>query len=124
MLSWPKAEEFVRSNKDGADSLFLWLSFNAPHEPAPYERQDRNKFTDAPLPKPPSFNEEDVSDKPSWVKQRPLLNGEQIKSHTAFYRDRLRSLQTVDRAVGRLVEALADTGRLDNTYLVFWTDNG
>lgn len=35
---------------------------------------------------------------------------------TAVYRDRLRSLQTADRAVGRLLDALADTGRLENAY--------
>jgi N-acetylglucosamine-6-sulfatase len=119
-----KAERFVRGNEDMPAPLFLWLSFNAPHAPAPYTLQDRNKFSGTPLPEPPSFNESDVSDKPAWVRRRSLLTRKQIRNHTAFYRDRLRSLQTVDRAVGSLLEALADTGRLDNTYLVFWTDNG
>jgi N-acetylglucosamine-6-sulfatase len=119
-----KAEKFIQDNKNSPAPLFLWLSFSAPHGPAFYLRQDRNKFSDTPLPKSPSFNEKDVSDKPSWVKSQPLLTTEQIESLTIFYRNQLRSLQTVDRAVGRLVDALADTGRLDNTYLVFWTDNG
>ena len=119
-----KAEEFVRANKHSSAPLFLWLSFNAPHEPALYARQYRNRFSGVPLPKPPSFNEDDVSDKPAWVKSRSLLTAREISDLTAFYRDRLRSLQTVDRAVGRLVGALADTGRLDDTYIVFWTDNG
>jgi N-acetylglucosamine-6-sulfatase len=86
--------------------------------------KDRNKFDDKHLLRPPSFNERDVSDKPSWVRSKPLLTREQIRNHRPFYQDRLRSLQTVDRAVGRLIDALADTGRLDNTYVVFWTDNG
>jgi N-acetylglucosamine-6-sulfatase len=85
---------------------------------------DRNKFDDTSLPRPPSFNEEDVSDKPAWVRSKPQLTREQIRKHRLFYRDRLRSLQAVDRAVGRLIGALAATGRLDNTYLVFWSDNG
>jgi N-acetylglucosamine-6-sulfatase len=119
-----KAERFVRGNRDTPAPLFLWLSFNAPHEPAPYTLQDRNKFSGVSLPQPPSFNESDVSDKPAWVRRRSLLTRKQLRNHTAFYRDRLRSLQTVDRAVGSILEALADTGRLDNTYVVFWTDNG
>jgi arylsulfatase A-like enzyme len=119
-----KAVSFVRSNEGSAAPLFLWLAFSAPHEPAPYMDRDRNKFDDKHLPKPPSFNEKDVSDKPSWVRRKPLLTRKEIKNHTRFYRGRLRSLQTVDRAVGRLIDALADTGRLNSTYIVFWTDNG
>lgn len=119
-----KAEEFIRANRGNAAPLFLWLAFNAPHEPAPYMHQDRNKFSGLALPRSPSFNEKNVSDKPTWVKRRDLLGRKQIKSMRGFYQDRLRSLQEVDRGVGRLIDALADTGRLDNTYLVFWTDNG
>jgi N-acetylglucosamine-6-sulfatase len=119
-----KAVSFVRANEGSAAPLFLWLAFGAPHEPAPYMDRDRNKFDDKHLPKPPSFNEEDVSDKPSWVRRKSLLTSKEITNHTRFYRGRLRSLQTVDRAVSRLIDALADTGRLDNTYVVFWTDNG
>lgn len=65
-----KAEGFVRANKDNSNPLFLWLSFNAPHKPAPYMQQDRNKFADAPLPSTPSFDEIDVSDKPAWVRKQ------------------------------------------------------
>lgn len=79
-----KAETFVRDNKGNSAPLFLWLSFNAPHEPAPYMRQYRNKFSNTPLPKPPSFNEQDVSDKPAWVRRKPLLSPRQIKKHTVF----------------------------------------
>ena len=37
---------------------------------------------------------------------------------------RLQSLQAVDRAVGSLVETLDDEGILDDTYIVFTSDNG
>ena len=36
----------------------------------------------------------------------------------------LRSLLAVDEAVGRVVDVLADTGRLRNTVIVFTSDNG
>lgn len=118
------AVRFVRAREDNPAPLFLWLSFNAPHNPAHYMNVDAEMFVDAPLPRPPSFDEENVSDKPAWVRERPPFTPEQIADMEALHRDRLRSLQMVDRAVGRLVETLADTGRLENTYIFFWTDNG
>jgi arylsulfatase A-like enzyme len=36
----------------------------------------------------------------------------------------VRTLQSVDVKVGRIVAALSDTGRLDNTIIVFMSDNG
>jgi N-acetylglucosamine-6-sulfatase len=119
-----KAEGFVRSSRSSSQPLFLWLSLNAPHDPAPYMRQDRNMFSNRPLPKPPSFDEPDVSDKPAWVKRQPRISPKRERDLRKLYLDRLRSLQTADRAVGRLVDALDDTGRLENTYFVYFTDNG
>ena len=41
-----------------------------------------------------------------------------------LYRKRIRSLQAVDRGVARLVHTLRATKQLDNTYIVFASDNG
>ena len=123
-----KAERFVRNSVAGGEPFFLWLSFGAPHQykngPPLSQRQDADRFWDVPLPRPPSFNEADVSDKPPWLSAAPGLTGEQVKGMTIEHRGRLRSLQIVDRAVRDLTEALAEAGELDNTYIVFTTDNG
>jgi N-acetylglucosamine-6-sulfatase len=119
-----KAEEFIRSSKGSPQPIFLWLSLNAPHDPAPYMHQDRNKFSSLPLPKPPSFDEADVSDKPSWVRQKPRLSPKRERHTRSLYHKRLRSLQAADRAVGRIIDALTDTQRLENTYIFYFTDNG
>jgi N-acetylglucosamine-6-sulfatase len=79
-------------------------------------------FDNEPLPHPPSFNEEDVSDKPSFIRNRPLISPEQ--ELTASRRGRLGSLLAVDDLVDRVVDALADTGVLNNTVLIFTSDNG
>lgn len=120
-----KAEEFVRSNGD--DPFFLYLALGAPHQdrgglPA-HARADQDRFRRAPLPRPPSFNEADVSDKPPWMRG-PRLNGGQIRRMEEEHRGRLRSLQTVDRTVARFTQALSETGELDNTYIIYATDNG
>jgi arylsulfatase A-like enzyme len=42
----------------------------------------------------------------------------------ALYRNRLRSLQSVDDMIGDLTNTLRQSGRLDNTYFIFTSDNG
>ena len=117
------AERFVRDTAGGAP-FFMYLAPNAPHEPAYYAPRHAHMFTDTPLPKPPSFNERDVSDKPQWVKDESSLSSTEVHNLTTFYRDRLRALQSVDEMVGRMVQTLRDTGELSNTYIVLTSDQG
>jgi hypothetical protein len=65
-----------------------------------------------------------VSGKPDFIKSRPLLTAGQISSIDEDYRNRLRTLQAVDEAVADMLDALAATGRLSNTYVFFSSDNG
>ncbi|WP_224279403.1 sulfatase family protein [Nocardioides lacusdianchii] len=89
----------------------------------PAEPQDRDLFTDE---RPsafdsPAFDEADVSDQPAYLRRlAPVSREEVARENTA----RLRSLQSVDRAVGSLVQTLEEQGVLDDTYVVFTSDNG
>jgi N-acetylglucosamine-6-sulfatase len=118
-----KAARFLRNTAGGAP-FFLYLSTNAPHTPAYVPNRHQGMFSDLPLPKPPSFDEADVSDKPAWVREKPRLTQDRVDYVRELYRKRLRSLQSVDEMVGRLVNVLRDTGELSNTYIVFTSDNG
>jgi len=127
----------IDSAKDDPRPLFMWLSYFAPHYGGPREPNDpadlpttvaaprhRGKFLNVPLPRPPSFNEADVSDKPVAMQNRPLLGEGNIASLTSSYRQRLQSLLAVDEGVAKVVGALKKTGRLDNTLIIFTSDNG
>lgn len=81
-------------------------------------------FETAELPTPPSFNEEDVSDKPSFVSSLPPLNPAQLAELERQHRCRLASLPPVDEGVRRIVDALGQVGELDNTAIAFVSDNG
>jgi N-acetylglucosamine-6-sulfatase len=119
------AVDFIRRTTAGDErSFFMYLSPNAPHDPAYYAPRHASMFSDESLPRPPSFNEEDVSDKPKWVQDKSILSSTEVQELTRLYRDRLRALQSVDEMVGRLVNALQDTGELSNTYIVLTSDNG
>lgn len=69
----------------------------------------------------PSYNEADVSDKPAWIQRLPKASNTAMQS---LFHARIRSLRSVDDAVGRIVTALDRTGELANTYIIFTSDNG
>ena len=119
-----KATNYVRREKSGDPPFFMWVGTQAPHAPATPAPRYANAFPDASLPQPPSFDEENVSDKPSWIRDNPPLSQEQISSMEGLYRKRLQSMLSVDDMVGELVKALKASGELDNTYIFFTSDNG
>ncbi len=119
-----EAEAFVRAREVGARPWFLVVATNAPHEPAHAAERHRDLFRKAQMPKPPSFNEKDVSDKPTWIRRKPRLGPEGVVKAVALWRQRQRALQSVDDLVGNLVGALADTKQLSDTYVVYTSDNG
>jgi N-acetylglucosamine-6-sulfatase len=119
-----KAVGNVRRAADESSPFFMWLGTSAPHAPATPAPRHEGAFPDARLPRPPSFDEEDVSDKPDWVRDNAPLDQKQIAAMEALYRKRMQSMLSVDGMIGRLVNALKETGELDNTYFFFTSDNG
>ena len=69
----------------------------------------------------PSFNEADMRDKEMIVRGRSKLPRTEM---TTLNLARIRSLLSVDDAVKHLMDTLRETGELDNTYIVFTSDNG
>jgi len=108
-----------------ADSPFLmWIGTKAPHQPAtPAPRHDHT-YPDLTLPHPPNFDEEDVSDKPDWIRDNPRLGPEQKAYMQELHRKRLQSMLAVDDMVGDLIKSLRESGELENTYVFFTSDNG
>jgi N-acetylglucosamine-6-sulfatase len=97
---------------------------NVPNGPATPAPRHKGMFAGAQAPRPPSFNEGDVSDKPDAISSLPLLTAAQITAIDSEYQTRLEALQSVDEAVESIVNSLATHGQLENTYLVFTSDNG
>ncbi|MCB0827884.1 MAG: sulfatase [Solirubrobacterales bacterium] len=123
----------VKELRRRSDSpFFLQIDYQAPHGdvrkpkgPQPATRH-RGSAARTPLPKPPSFNEVDFSDKPKSIQAAApqRLGGAQVSNLTGYYRRYLESLRSVDDGVGEIVKALKKTGRLNNTYIFFLSDHG
>jgi N-acetylglucosamine-6-sulfatase len=124
-----KVIAFIEARGRGAPPFFIYLSGPAPHcdcmgngpaTPAP--RHD-GAFAGFSAPRPPSFNEADLADKPQ-VEQGLLLTEDQIVELDHEYRTRIASLLAVDESIERIIEVLAARGELENTYIFFTSDNG
>jgi N-acetylglucosamine-6-sulfatase len=108
----------------GADPLFMFVAYNAPHLPARPAPRDSGQFRNRPLPRALSFNEANVSDKPRFIRSLPRFSAREVRKITGWYRDRVESLLAVDDGVERVIGALRRGGMLDDTYLLFISDNG
>ncbi|CAN5325035.1 hypothetical protein BH20ACT24_BH20ACT24_16250 [soil metagenome] len=117
------ATAFVRNTAE-VKPLFLYFAPFAPHEPATPAPRHADAFTDLRRWRPPSYNELDASDKPAYIRGLPTLTRTERLALDAFRRDQYRSLLAVDEAIGQILDALEETGRLSNTLLVFTSDNG
>jgi arylsulfatase A-like enzyme len=96
----------------------------APHYPTTPYPGDLDKYTNLAPYRPPSFNEADVSDKTLWTQQTPLLDDATINEIDKYRRDQILTLLPLDRAIVTLLSRLKTKGELDNTVVIFISDNG
>ncbi|ROO86524.1 arylsulfatase A-like enzyme [Actinocorallia herbida] len=113
------ARAFIRK---GATDPRPWFAYVAPYGAhAPFTPEE--KYEDLKVPGwagRPSVTEKDKSDKPPYLREAhaSLSRGRTIR------RGQLRTLRSVDDAVGALHDELKATGQLDNTLVIFIGDNG
>jgi N-acetylglucosamine-6-sulfatase len=113
-----RAVSLIRSAPAGKP-LFAWIAPFASHSPtAPAPRHVGLPCSSGRW-EPPSWNEADVSDKPAYVQNQPLLErGPGARAGIC------RTLLAVDDLVGRVRDELVATGRFANTLFVYTSDNG
>ena len=131
-------QRLVQRQKKARRPFFIWWAPASPHredvattlmgrpgpDPRPPERYEQLSQS-FQMPRPPSFNESDVSDKPSVVTSKtPPLTDEEIAQLQLDYEGRGGSMRAVDDWVGRLVKTLRRTHQLRNTVILFTSDNG
>lgn len=119
-----QARAFITDAVDNRAPFFLYFAPYAPHKPATPAPRHSKLFAGIKAPRTPSFDEANVKDKPAAISSRPRLSKAQIAELDRLYRLRLQSLQAVDEAVAGLVALLQEKGQLDNTYILFTSDNG
>ncbi|AIY13484.1 sulfatase-like hydrolase/transferase [Cellulophaga baltica] len=120
---------FINTAKSSEKPFFIYLAFNAPHDPrqAPQEYQDLYAVENMTVPK---------SYMPEYTYRHAIANGDNlrdealapfprtalaVKTHKKEY---YASISHVDAQIGKIIEALKNSGKMDNTYIIFTADHG
>jgi arylsulfatase A-like enzyme len=119
-----ETQSFLDASVGEGKPFFAYVAPKPPHEPATPAPRNANAFDGEKAPRLPSFNESAVSDKPPSVRSLPLLSPTQIAQIDTLHERRVESLQSVDELVEAVLNKLQNVGALDNTYVVFTSDNG
>jgi N-acetylglucosamine-6-sulfatase len=114
------ATDFVSTAEE---PFFLYSTPSAPHGGASPPPCDQGLYTDFTW-RGDGFNEDDVSDKPSWVASLDFLTNEEVRTLDSSVRNSLRTLPSIDRQIGAILDSLEARGVLDHTLFVFASDNG
>ena len=116
--------DFVDQAAKKLRPFFLFFAPNAPHDPATPAIEDEGLYPDLPLHRPPSYNEEDFSDKPASITHKKRLTDESKERIDKFRRDQILTLVSLDRAIEAIINKLDEEGELDNTVIIYLSDNG
>jgi N-acetylglucosamine-6-sulfatase len=131
-----KALGFLRQGGAGSGPSFAWLAYNAPHvtkldsgpckgrNPTPPGRAAYRRFEHLRLPRPHSFNERDVSDKPLEIRSQRRMRRADIHEVKVRWRCALAAMREVDVEIGRMMRALRREHELRRTIVVYASDNG
>lgn len=119
-----KAVQVIADVAPAEQPFFMQISPRAPHGPVEPASWYLDAFPDVALPDHVAMNEADVSDKPNWVQVLPQMSEQDMADLAADFRARLQSLLSVDDLVAGVVAELEQQGVLENTYILFSSDNG
>ena len=143
-----RAVNFIRSSARSSKPFYMQYAPPAPHrEDVPEQVGYRgvnprvptrytNLVKNLSAPRSaPSFDEADISDKPAWFQSKFTSRLGDIPANGTFghpsltmldnyYKGRYGALKSVDDGIGRIINTLKATGKLDNTLIIFTSDNG
>ncbi|HET7053829.1 MAG TPA: sulfatase [Solirubrobacterales bacterium] len=130
VFDWMAREEIQATPPE--QPFYMQVDYTAPHgdfrKPAGPEPPPRyyNWFKGAKLPhdRLEGFDEGNVSDKPAFLREAEHLTPAIKHTYKVYYDKQLESLRGIDDGVKEIIGTLAETGRLQNTYVLFISDNG
>lgn len=115
---------FIDESVETGRPFFVMFTPSAPHDPHVPADRHQGSFDAAPAWIPPSSFEDDVSDKPRWIRSLSGFSPELFEAVMTKRARELETLQAVDEFVDRLMDRLAAHGIADDTVVILTSDNG
>ncbi len=120
------AVEFLSKKEDSDKPFFMYVAFNAPHDP----RQAPKKFVDM-------YPSKKIAIPENYLPEHPFDNGAikirdevlapfpRTKEIVQVHRSEYYAIIThMDKEIGRILKALKKSGQAENTYVIFTADHG
>lgn len=129
------ALKFVKAPR--TKPFLLYLAHKAVHGPFTPAERHKDLYSDATLKTVPSLADS-LEGKPALTRELPeaekksntpkskkeKARAESKAAQGGPWRNQLRALAAIDEGVGQLLKTLEETKQLDNTFIVFTSDNG
>lgn len=123
------AETFIGEAQNNAAPFFMYLAFNAPHDPRQAPQPFVNQYKQEEIPVPQNW----LPEYP-WMVEigcgRPLRDealGPYPRTEYAIQKniqEYYASITHLDEQVGAILDALEQAGKMENTYIFFTADHG
>jgi N-acetylglucosamine-6-sulfatase len=123
------ALEWLGSRK-GDKPFMLYLSHKGVHADFVPADRHKDKAKNQPFVAPLTMNPDNVKDAPMWVRnQRNSWHGVDFPYHSdlnieEYFKRYAETLRSVDDSVGRVMDWLKQSGKLDETLVIYMGDNG
>ena len=116
-----RGQQFIATSAAQRKPFFMMFAPTATHTPWKASPAREGMYASEPVVRSPSFNEADASDKPLYIRKRPMRDGAAMD---ASRRKEWEAARSTDDALQRLDSALETAGVKDSTVVIYMTDNG
>lgn len=129
LVNQQKALNILDTIGKAGEQFFMMVAPVAPHAQIakssfpPPPPMFKGKFSDAKAPRTPNFNP-DIPTGSSWIKAKAKLTTAEIAAGDKMHVHRLENIAGIDHMTKLLLDKLQQHNMLDNTYVIYTSDNG
>jgi choline-sulfatase len=120
------ASDYLRSRRKQANPFFLYVGFNSPHDPRQAPKEYVDRYPRNRIEIPPNYLPEHPFDQGDhFIRDEKLAPFPRTKEAVQLHRSEYYAHTTyMDAQIGRILDALDESGQAANTYVIFTADHG